>query len=105
MSTTALTTLKFISITCERSLERKVLELLRVQGVKSVRMSDTRIVEFSEESEVDLNGSQVKIECLASITIAQNVIEVFQKKFLNKFDIGFFVTDALVMRPQIFCSE
>jgi hypothetical protein len=98
-----LTKLNFISITCERSLERKVLEILKKNGIKSTRLSEVRILEFSEETDVDLHGSQIKIECLANESTTQKIIEVFKNKYLsNRFDIGFFVAEASVLRPTIF---
>ena len=101
----ALTPLKFISITCEHSAEKKVLKVLHKQGIRSARVTETRIVDFSGESEVDLVGTQLKIECVASEDTIHHIVENVKFLLQANFDLGFFVTDATVLRPHVFCSE
>ena len=98
------TKMKLISITCEHSVEKRILNLLAQNGVRSVRVADCRIEEFNGHVSVDLNGSQSKIECIVSAQALDAIVFELAKCFLPKFDLGFFVSDAEVMRPEIFCS-
>jgi hypothetical protein len=97
-----LTTVKFVSITCEHSAEKKMLEALRKAGVRSVRASTARIEDFGGDAEVDLLGTQVKLDFLASEDVAERVISAVQGLLKQHFDLGFFMTEAQVLRPHVF---
>ena len=100
-----LTAMKLISMTCELSIAQRAINLLRSRGVKSVRTSAIRVEEFGSESSVDLHESQLKIEFLVRPEMVSGITEHLQKMFFNHFDVGFYVTDAQVLRPEIFCDS
>lgn len=99
-----LTPMKLISMTCEHSIAQRALALLEQQGVKSVRASSIRIEDFGSESSVDLNDSQEKLEFIVHPEKVQVIISEFSKQFLSRFDVGFYVSDVQVLRPEIFCK-
>jgi len=100
--TLILTPMKLMSMTCEQSVVQRALALLEKQGVRSVRTSAIRIEEFSADTSVDLHESQVKLEFLVFAEMVNPIIEELSKQFLSRFDVGFYVTDAQVLRPDIF---
>jgi len=99
-----LTPMKLISMTCEHSVAQRALSLLQKLGVKSVRTSSIRLEEFSHGASVDLHESQVKLEFLIYPEKVEGLIAELSKQFLSRFDVGFYVTDATVLRPEIFCG-
>lgn len=100
-----LTRMKRISITCEQSVEQRVLDALKIRGVKSARVSSVRIEEFDGESAVDLFESQLQIDCLVTPDKVDGIVDAFTRLLTSKFELGFFVTDAEVLRPGIFCGQ
>jgi hypothetical protein len=100
-----LTKMKFVSITCEHSIEHKILDVLRKNGIRSTRLMNARIEELDGESSMDLLESQLKIECVVSEDKLVSIVEEFSKRFLTKYDVGFFVSDVEVLRPEIFCNQ
>ena len=103
--TQTLTPMKLISMTCEHSVAQRAMDLLQTLGVRSVRASEIRVEEFGNETVVDLLESQVKLEFLVRPEMVSNLLNQFSAKFLTRFDVGFYVTDAQVLRPEIFCSS
>jgi hypothetical protein len=99
-----LTPMKLISMTCEHSVAQRTLTLLQKHSVKSIRTYSIRIEEFGNETSVDLHESQVKLEFLVFPEKLDAIVEDLSKQLLSKFDIGFYVTDAQVLRPAIFCD-
>ncbi|MBM3383227.1 MAG: hypothetical protein FJY29_12450 [Betaproteobacteria bacterium] len=102
--TQSLTPMKLISMTCELSVAQRAINLLQSMGVKSVRTSAVRVEEFGNETSVDLHESQLKIEFLVRPEMVSAILEHLQKMFFNHFDVGFYVSDAQVLRPEIFCE-
>lgn len=102
--THALTAMKLVSMTCEQSVAQRALKLLEKTGVKSIRTSSIRLEEFGNESSVDLHEAQVKLEFLVFPQKIDAIIADLSKHFLSKFDVGFYITDAQVLRPEIFCE-
>lgn len=102
--TVPLTAMKLVSMTCEHSVAQRALLLLEKHGIKSVRTNAIRIEEFGAESSVDLHDSQVKLEFLVFESHIQPLIQELSAQFLSRFDVGFYVTDAQVLRPEIFCE-
>jgi hypothetical protein len=100
-----LTPMKLISMTCEHSVAQRALSLLEKHGVKSVRNHAIRLEEFGAESSVDLHESQVKLEFLVFNEKVEHIIAELSKQLLSRFDVGFYVTDAHVLRPSIFCEH
>lgn len=100
-----LTATKLLSITCEITASRKLLSCLQKQGVRSVRISDVRIEEFNGDSPTDLNEAQHKIECLVDTAMIGPIVSEIKSILLKNFDLGFYVTDAFVLRPEIFFSQ
>jgi hypothetical protein len=100
-----LTPMKLISMTCELSVSQRAINLLQARGVKSVRTSAIRVEEFGNESSVDLHESQLKIEFLVRPEMVAGILEHLQKMFFSHFDVGFYVSDAQVLRPEIFCDS
>lgn len=96
--------MKLISMTCEHSVAQRTLTLLQKHSVKSIRTYSIRIEEFGNETSVDLHESQVKLEFLVFPEKLDAIVEDLSKQLLSKFDIGFYVTDAQVLRPAIFCD-
>ena len=98
-----LTRMKLISITCEQSLEKRVLAVLRSEGALRARVSKSHVEEFDGSPAVDLLESQIKIECIVTPASVGSVVDEFSRQFLARFDLGFFVSDVEVLRPEIFC--
>ena len=101
---TPLTPMKLISMTCEHSVAQRMLALLQKHNVKSIRIYSIRIEEFGAEASVDLHESQVKLEFLVFPEKLEQIVEDLSKQLLSRFDVGFYVTDAQVLRPAIFCD-
>jgi hypothetical protein len=99
-----LTSMKLISMTCEQSVAQRALKLIEKLGVKSVRTHTIRLEEFGQESSVDLHESQVKLEFLVFGEMVEPIIAQLSAQFLNRFDVGFYITEAQVLRPEIFCE-
>lgn len=99
-----LTPMKLLSMTCEHSIAQRAIDLLQSKGIKSVRTSAVRLEEFGHDTSVDLHESQLKLEFLVHPEMVQSLLEEFSKKFFSRFDVGFYVTDAEVFRPEIFCA-
>jgi len=97
-----LTALKLISITAENAASKKIKEILRGHGIKSVRISYIVMEEFEPSTSMDINESQTKIECLATESLVRPILKDIEAHLLKNYDIGFYVTDAMVMRPEIF---
>jgi hypothetical protein len=97
-----LTALKLISITSENAATKKIKEILRQHGIKSVRVSSILMEEFQPSTSMDINESQTQLECLASESLVAPILTDIEKHLLKNYDIGFFVTDAMVLRPEIF---
>ncbi|MFZ9519595.1 MAG: hypothetical protein ACO3A4_03880 [Silvanigrellaceae bacterium] len=99
-----LTSMKLISMTCEQSVAQRALKLLEKIGVKSIRTHSIRLEEFGQESSVDLHESQIKLEFLVFEEMVETIVSQLSDQFLNRFDVGFYVTEAQVLRPEIFCN-
>lgn len=99
-----LTSMKLISMTCEHSVAQRAINLLQSKGVRSVRTSAIRIEDFGNETSVDLHESQLKIEFLVRPELVGGILDEFSRLFISKFDVGFYLTDAQVLRPEIFCD-
>lgn len=99
-----LTSMKLISMTCEHSVAQRAINLLQARGVKSVRTSAIRIEEFGHDTVVDLHESQLKMEFLVLPEMVNGILEDFSRQFFSRFDVGFYLTDAQVLRPEIFCQ-
>ena len=97
-----LTALKLISITAENAATKKIKEILRNHGIKSVRVSSILMEEFEPSTSMDINESQTKIECLATESLVRPILKDIEAHLLENYDIGFYVTDAMVLRPEIF---
>lgn len=97
------THMKVISMTCEMSVAPKAIELLKENGALSIRTSVTQ-VEKSEafQSSVDLNESQIKLEVLVTPEALDSLVSVLSKKFFRHYEVMFFVSDAQVLRPELF---
>jgi hypothetical protein len=102
---TQLTHMKLISMTCEHSVAQRTIDLLREKGVRSVRTSAIRIEEFGADSSVDLHESQLKLEFLVHPDQFSPLLSELTRRFLSRFDVGFYTTDAHVLRPEIFCDS
>lgn len=100
----SLSPMKLISMTCEHSVAQRAINLLQSKGVKSVRTSAIRIEDFGNETSVDLHESQLKIEFLVRPELADSILAEFSRLFISRFDVGFYLTDAQVLRPEIFCD-
>jgi hypothetical protein len=96
--------MKLISMTCEHSVAQRAIDFLREKGVRSVRTSAIRIEEFGNDSSVDLHESQLKLEFLVHPDQFAPLLDELTKRFLSRFDVGFYTTDAHVLRPEIFCE-
>ncbi|NBX18417.1 MAG: hypothetical protein EBR09_13750 [Proteobacteria bacterium] len=102
--TTQMTPMKLISMTCEQSVAQRTMTLLQKHSVKSIRTYSVRIEEFDGEASVDLHESQTKLEFLVFPEKLEAVVSDLSKQLLSRFDVGFYVTDAQVLRPAIFCD-
>jgi hypothetical protein len=90
-------------MTCEKSVAPKAIELLQNNGVLSIRTSETNIERCeSSHSSVDLNESQLKMEVLVPPEALDTLISVLSKKFFKHYEVMFFVSDAQVLRPELF---
>ena len=99
-----LTPMKLLSMTCEHSVAQRAIDLLQSKGIRSVRTSAIRLEEFGNDASVDLHESQLKLEFLVHPEMVPGLLEEFSKKFFSRFDVGFYLTDAEVLRPEIFCA-
>lgn len=97
------TRMKVVSMTCEKSAAQQAIELMHKRGVVSIRTSLTQI-EKSEDalSSVDLNESQLKLEFLVTPEALDPIVATLSKTFFNRYEVMFFVTDADVLRPELF---
>jgi hypothetical protein len=97
------THMKVISITCEKSVATKAIELLQDNGALSIRTSVANVERCeSFHSSVDLNESQLKLEVLVPPEALDSLITVLSKKFFKHYEVMFFISDAQVLRPDLF---
>lgn len=97
------THMKVISMTCEKSVAQRAIELFQSNGAVSIRTSETQIERGeSSHSSVDLNESQLKIEVLVTPEALDPLVKVLSKKFFSHYEVMFFVSDAQVLRPELF---
>ncbi len=103
--TSRLSPVKILSLTCEQSVGTRLLEVLRKNGVRSARVTEARVEELDGDSAVDLNVTQLVIECVISSDAVTRIVDILAAEFLPRYDVGFFIHDANVLRPEVFVKQ
>lgn len=101
--TTPLTPMKVVSLTCEQGVVPRLLSSLKALGIRSVRITEMRVEELAgDEDAVDLHQSQCLVECVVPPGAVEALLKELSATFLSRYDVGFYVHDASVLRPALF---
>jgi hypothetical protein len=97
--------MKVLSLTCEQSVRARLLDMLSARGgVRNARVTETRMEELDGDTPVDLHETQYIIECVVNPETVGPIVDALVADFLPHFDVGFYVHDALVLRPRMFAK-
>ncbi|MCA2959049.1 MAG: hypothetical protein IOD12_02270 [Silvanigrellales bacterium] len=104
--TSRLTPMKVVSLTCEQGVAPRLLSTLKTLGIKSVRITETRVEELcGDDDAVDLHQCQWLVECVVPPEAVSSIIDELSATFLSRYDVGFYVHDAAVLRPGLFALQ
>jgi nitrogen regulatory protein PII len=94
---------KLVTVVCETSLERRVLQSLREAGASGYTMTDVRGGGARGERGGDWEGGRsVEVKVLCDEGTAQRLVDALIARYSADYALALWVVDAAVARPAKF---
>jgi len=94
---------KLITVVCETTLERRVLETLREAGASGYTLGDVRGGGARGERGGDWQGGRsVEIKVLCDARTALGIVETLLRRYSTEYAMTLWVADVAVARPAKF---
>lgn len=94
---------KLVTVVCESSLERRVLETLREAGAGGYTLADVRGGGARGVRSGDWEGGRsVEIQVLCDVSTAERLVERLLERYSADYALALWVADVSVARPEKF---
>ena len=92
------TRVKLVTIIAEAVLEARLIREIRASGAKGYTRSKVRGEGSRGRRVGDVEGANVRLECLVSAQVADRILEALATRYFEDYAIVSFVEDVSVVR-------